>query len=75
MCFFKKKKGEPITGNKYALEQFVRFRYRGELSHGYIYAIKKSEDGHIIYDIQIGGECPAIIRGIGEEDIVKEKRA
>ena len=70
MCFFKKKnKKEPITGNKYQVGQTVRFRYKGEICPGYIYEVKQDDNKNIIYDVQIGGECPAIIVNIKEEEI------
>ena len=75
MCFFKKKKKfEPIKG-KYQIGEMARFRYKGEISPGYIYAIYKNESGDILYDVQIGGECPAIINGVREEHIYPKKTA
>ena len=32
--------------------------------------MKQDELGKVIYQIQIGGECPAIINDVQEEDIV-----
>ena len=66
--WFKKKKIEDFE-SKYQVGEFVSFRYRGSLSTGYIYARKKQEDGSILYDVQLGGECPAIIENVLEEDI------
>ena len=76
MCFFKKKnKKEPVhIDSKYQLGEMVRFRHKGEIAPGYVYAIHKREDG-LYYDIQIGGECPAIIEGIKEETIIPRKTA
>ena len=67
MCFFKKKK-EPIV-SKYQLGELVRFKNKGLMSAGYIHQIDKDEDGNVIYSIQIGGECPAIIDGVKEDTI------
>lgn len=76
MCFFKKKKKiepQPID-SKYQLGEMIRFRYRGEISTGYIYQIYQKDDG-IYYDIQIGGECPAVIEGVKQEIILPRKNA
>ena len=54
--------------------EMVRFRHKGEIAPGYVYAIHKREDG-LYYDIQIGGECPVIIEGIKEETIIPRKTA
>lgn len=76
MCFFKKKKDntKPEIDSKYQLGEMVRFRHKGEISPGYIYQIHQKEDG-IYYDIQIGGECPAIIEGVKEETVIPRKTA
>ena len=85
MCFFRKKdkkineqkvKRKPSIddGAKFKLGQFVHFRYREELYFGYVDYIYTVNDSKI-YDIQVGGQCPAIIRGIKEETIfVVEKK-
>ena len=69
MCF-KRKKIEVVEG-KFSLGELVSFKNKGEVTHGYIYAIKKNEVDEVVYDIQIGGECPAIIRDIKENEIIK----
>ena len=79
MCFFKKKqkkllekyaskKAELEKDSKFKIGEFVHFRYRDELYFGYVSYIYKREDG-TYYDIQVGGQCPAIIRGIKEETL------
>ena len=76
MCFFKKKKKEslPEIESKYQLGEMIRFRHKGEISTGYIYQVYQKDDG-VYYDIQIGGECPAIINGVKEETIIPRKTA
>ena len=69
MCFFKKKKKIEITNNRFQLGDSIRFRYRGNVSRGIIYNVKLDEEGRVIYDVQIGGECPAIIENIKEEEL------
>lgn len=68
MCFFKKKKKEEIN-SLYKIGEQVKFRYRGELAFGWIYAVKKAEDGRTIYDVQLGGQCPAVLKDIEEDSL------
>lgn len=74
MCFFKKKKTQRIN-SKYQFNDQVNFRYKGEMCPGYIFGAHQLETGEIVYDIQIGGECPAIIKGVKEVDIIPVKTA
>ena len=78
MCFFRKKQKKLIEqyrsnkataeeGSKFKIGEFVHFRYRDELYFGYVNWIYTGNDGTKIYDIQVGGQCPAIIKGIREE--------
>ncbi len=69
MCFFKKKKKQPVTGNKFQLGQSIIFKYRGEVTSAVIYDMKYDENKNIIYDVQIGGECPVVITNVTEEEI------
>lgn len=69
MCWFKKKKKEIISGNKYRVGQLVSFKYRDEVCPGIIYNVKLDKDNKVIYDVQIGGECPAIITDVKEDNI------
>lgn len=70
--WFKKKKKYPENA-KYKLDDFVNFRYRGELYFGYIYEAFNI-NGKIEYTIQIGGQCPALIYHYKEEDIIGLKK-
>jgi len=70
MCFFKKKKKEKFFNAKFPIGTQVRFRYHDELTFGWVYNVKKIADDKLIYDIQIGGQCPSIIENI-EEDRLK----
>ena len=68
MCFKKKKKEEPIN-SKFVIGQQVRFKGRdGFLTTGYVYSIRKAND-KILYDVQVGGECPTIRKDIPEEEL------
>jgi len=69
MCFRKKVIQEEIN-SKFKKGQTVGYKKEIYLSIGHIYNIKKDNDGNILYDIQIGGECPAIIYDIKEDKVV-----
>ena len=69
MCFFKKKKQEVIIHSAFVKGQNVKFKYRGDVCPGIIYDVKLDNDENVVYDIQIGGECPAIIKDVKEEII------
>ncbi len=74
MCFFKKKKQQHID-SKYQINDFINFRYKGDICPGYIYDVHQLESGEIVYDIQIGGECPAIVKEVREVNIIPTKTA
>ena len=71
MCFFKKKKNKPqrVINSKFKVGDAVRFRHKDELTFGWIYEIRMNAQGHVIYDVQVGGQCPAILTDIPEEII------
>ena len=84
MCFKRKKnlikkystqKSSIETNTTYKMGQFVHFRYRDELYFGYVNWIYRGTNNEILYDIQVGGQCPAIIKGIREDAIfIMEER-
>lgn len=84
MCFKRKKnlikklsfqKSSIETNTTYKMGQFVHFRYRDELYFGYVNWIYTGTNNEILYDIQVGGQCPAIIKGIREDTIfIMEER-
>ena len=74
MCFFKKKKPKIEINSKFKMGEAISFFYKGDLKFGFVHNIKLSSEGKVIYDIQIGGECPAIINDVREIDLIKEKR-
>ena len=74
MCFFRKKKTIEVIDSKYQLGDFVLFKNKkDEATNGHIYAIRKLNNGDIVYDIQIGGECPAILTDIPENKVINRK--
>ncbi len=74
MCLFKKKKPKIEINSKFKKGELVSFFYRGDLKFGFVYGIKLNEESKVIYDIQIGGECPAIIKDIRELDLVRREK-
>jgi hypothetical protein len=71
---YSKSKAAAEENAKFKIGQFVHFRYRDELYFGYVNWIHSTGEGRI-YDIQVGGQCPAIIRGVKEEIIfIVEKK-
>lgn len=66
----KSKKNTWPQNAKYQLRDFVRFRHRGELHFGFIHEASLDNDGNVIYNIQMGGECPTFIYNYKEEHIV-----
>lgn len=72
MCLFKKKQ-KVVLDSHYRVGDVVNFRYRNEINPGIIYDVYVSHTGEIVYDIQIGGECPAVIQGIKDQDIFLRK--
>lgn len=66
--FFKKKKR---INSKFEVNDLVFFHYNNDLKLGNIVKIYEI-DNNILYDVQIGGECPSIIKGIFENKITKK---
>lgn len=66
---FKKKPSYPERAI-YKPGDFVRFRYRAEVTHGFVYSAKEDEDGDISYTLQMGGECPSFAYNYKEKDII-----
>ena len=70
---FKKKKVYPDIA-KYKEDDVVSFRYRDDLSFGYIHDAKIDSDGKVSYTIQLGGQCPALLYDFKEENIIGLKK-
>lgn len=71
MCLFKKKnkKAIAVTNNKFNMGDPVGYRPKFDLIIGFICDIKQDENGQILYDINVGGECPYVIKDIPEEKL------
>lgn len=68
--FFKKKKEKEVIISKYQMGELVNFKYKNDIRFGRVYKISKVNE-EVIYSIQIGGECPAIIDNIPEKSLFR----
>ena len=68
MCLFRRKP-KVVIETKFKMGEPVGFRYRGELTHGWIYEIHAKEGIETLYDVQIGGQCPAILYNLKESEL------
>lgn len=69
MGLFKRKKNKDLPNAKFKITQMVRFRYRDELTFGFIYNVKEADDGTILYDVQVAGQCPWFVYNLKEDDL------
>lgn len=75
MCWFKKKKKKIINfSHRFNVGDVINYRYKDELNPGIIYGINLNEKNEVVYDIQIGGECPVVIHDI-KEDMIYLRRS
>lgn len=74
MFFMKKKKEKVIIeNNKYNKGEYVDFRYKDDLKVGVIREIYMDDEKNISYEINVGGECPYIVR-LKETDILRKHK-
>lgn len=72
MFFFQKK--YPAAA-KYKLKDFVNFYHRGEMRFAWVYDAKVDKtSGEILYTMQVGGQCPALVYDVSETDIIGLKK-
>ena len=71
MCFRKKIVQTPKIESKFKLNDYVDFFHKDDLYFGHISKIYLDENKHVIYDIDIAGQCPATLVGISEEKVVR----
>ncbi len=74
MCFFKKKKVKEVIETKFVMGESVRFRYRGDLTYGWIYEIHAKKGMETLYDVQVGGQCPAILYNLKESELTSRNK-
>ena len=65
----KTKEPEPVTGSKFLPGDDVYFKHRGDRTYGRICRVYSGECGEILYDVQVGGQCPYFLYGKKEEDL------
>ena len=72
MFLFKKKKAEKrIINSKFQLKDYVDFFYKDDVYFGIISNIYLDDNGNVLYDIDIAGQCPATLTEIQEEKVIK----
>ena len=71
MCLFKRKK-KVVLETKFKVGDPILFRLHKELTFGWIYRIYPNENG-TLYDVQVGGQCPAVIEKVPENELTIRK--
>ena len=69
-----RKKQKIVVDGKFQEGQLVYFLHREERIVGYVYNVYAGEDGGVLYDVQVGGQCPYIRYGLKEEDVHLQKQ-
>ena len=72
--FWKKEKEVPVEGAKFKDGDLIYFRRRGERTVGYVCKVYYGENHEILYDVQVGGQCPYYQYGLPEDALKKEVR-
>ena len=72
--FWKRKKEEPVIEAQFKDGDFIYFKRRGERTVGYVCKVYYGEDHEILYDVQVGGQCPYYWYGLKEDEIKLEKK-
>ncbi len=70
--FLKRKKETAVQGAKFQVGDFIYFYRRGERTRGYISKVYYGNDREILYEVQVGGQCPYYWPDLKEEDIHPE---
>ena len=65
--FKKKEKVLPVPDSKFVPGDRVYFKHRGDRTTGHIYRVYAGENGEVLYDVQVGGQCPYFLYGMKEE--------
>lgn len=63
----KKKDPEPVVESRFQVGDRVYFKHRGDRTIGHIWRIYAGENGEVLIDVQVGGQCPYILYGMKEE--------
>jgi len=70
MCFRKKEVIISCPEARFPLRSPVQVRVDGGLRVGFVISSKKDENGDIVYQINVGGECPFVLSNIKEKEIL-----
>ena len=71
MCLFRRKK-KVVVDTKFKVGDPIFFRLHGDLTFGWIYRVYPGEN-ETIYDVQVGGQCPAVIEKVKENELTYRK--
>jgi hypothetical protein len=72
MFLFKKKKIIDVEINsKFKLNDYVDFYHRDDVYFGHVSKIYLDDNGQVLYDIDIAGQCPATLSEIEEKKVIR----
>lgn len=69
--FFKKKKPEIVINSKFHMNDYVDFFYKDDVYFGHVSNIYLDDNGYVLYDIDIAGQCPTTFTNIKEEKLIR----
>ena len=67
--FKKKETKKPAPESKFHFGDPVYFKHRGDRTVGRIYDVYAAEDGSVLYEVQVGGQCPYVLHDMKEEEL------
>ena len=71
MCLRKRSKAVSYPNSKFKINDYVDFYHKDDVYFGHISNIYLDEKGEVLYDIDIAGQCPATLREIKEEKVIR----
>lgn len=71
MCIFRKKKEQIQITSKFKINDYVDFFYKDDVYFGHISNIYLDDNGLVLYDIDIAGQCPTTFTEIKEEKLIR----
>ena len=67
--FKKKETKKPASDSRFQFGDPVYFKHRGDRTVGRIYDVYAAEDGSVLYEVQVGGQCPYVLHDMKEEEL------
>lgn len=71
MCIFRKKKEQIQITSKFKINDYVDFFYKDDVYFGHVSNIYLDDNGLVLYDIDIAGQCPTTFTKIKEEKLIR----